>query len=133
MKLSPFFTATANVAARLDGEGADALVLFNRFYQPDIDLKSLSPVPSVVLSTSSDNRLPMRWIAILYGRLRASLAATGGIYTAEDALKMVLAGADVTMLCATLLKSRFPYRSTPHLRFDHAQYPHHRQRPGPRT
>jgi dihydroorotate dehydrogenase (fumarate) len=105
VKLSPFFSATANMAARLDGEGADALVLFNRFYQPDIDLKSLSPVPSIVLSTSSDNRLPMRWVAILHGRVKASLAATGGIHTAHDALKMVLAGADVTMLCATLLKN----------------------------
>ena len=105
MKLSPYFSSMANVAKRLDDAGADALVLFNRFYQPDINVDTLTAEPSVVLSTSNDARLPLRWIAILYGKIGASLAATTGIHTASDAIKMVMAGADVTMLCATLLKN----------------------------
>jgi dihydroorotate dehydrogenase (fumarate) len=105
MKLSPYFSSMANVAKRLDEAGADALVLFNRFYQPDINLNTLTAEPSVVLSTSNDARLPLRWIAILYGKINASLAATTGIHTASDAIKMVMAGADVAMLCAALLKN----------------------------
>ncbi len=104
MKLSPFFTSTAAMAKRLDDEGADGLVLFNRFYQPDIDLENLDVYPNLVLSTSESMRLPMRWIAILYGKIKASLAATSGIHTAEDVLKMLMVGSDVTMICATLLK-----------------------------
>jgi dihydroorotate dehydrogenase (fumarate) len=105
MKLSPYFSSMANMAQQLDEAGADGLVLFNRFYQPDINLAELEVEPGVVLSTSNDLRLPLRWIAILCGKIAASLAATTGIHTAVDALKMILAGADVTMLCATLLKN----------------------------
>jgi dihydroorotate dehydrogenase (fumarate) len=105
MKLSPYFSSMANIAKRLDETGADGLVLFNRFYQPDINLDSLEIEPGVVLSTSNDLRLPLRWVAILYGKVKASLAATTGIHGAADALKIIMAGADVTMLCATLLKN----------------------------
>jgi len=105
MKLSPYFSSMANMATRLDEAGADGLVLFNRFYQPDINQDELEVEPSVVLSTSNDSRLSLRWIAILYGKIKANLAATTGIHTASDALKMIMAGASVTMLCATLLKN----------------------------
>jgi dihydroorotate dehydrogenase (fumarate) len=104
IKLSPFFSSMAHMAKRLSRAGTDGLVLFNRFYQPDIDLDSLEVYPHVLLSTPQAMRLPMRWIAILYGRIEASLAATGGIHTHEDVLKMLMAGADATMLCSTLLK-----------------------------
>jgi dihydroorotate dehydrogenase (fumarate) len=104
MKLSPFFSATANMASRLDGAGAGALVLFNRFYQPDIDLGKLEVVPNLVLSTSTELRLPLRWIAILYGRVKASLALTSGIHTSGDAIRAIMAGADVTNVCSVLLK-----------------------------
>ncbi len=103
MKLSPYFSSMANMAQRLDAAGADALVLFNRFYQPDIDLEALEVKPGVVLSSSKDLRLPLRWIAILHGRVQASLAGTTGVHTAEDAIKMIMAGADVTQMCAALL------------------------------
>jgi dihydroorotate dehydrogenase (fumarate) len=103
VKLSPFFSNVANVAKRLDAAGADGLVLFNRFYQPDIDLEELAVKPSVILSTPQAMRLPMRWIAILFGRINADLAATSGIHTARDVAKMLMAGADVTMLCSVLL------------------------------
>ena len=105
MKLSPYFSSMANMAKRLDETGADALVLFNRFYQPDINPDDLEVEPGAILSSSNDLRLPLRWIAILHGKIDASLAATTGIHTAADALKMILAGADVTMLCATLLQN----------------------------
>ncbi|TAK52429.1 MAG: dihydroorotate dehydrogenase-like protein [Bacteroidetes bacterium] len=104
MKLSPFFSSFANMAQRLDTAGVDGLVLFNRFYQPDIDLSTLDVKPGVTLSTSFAMRVPLRWIAILHGQVKASLAATSGIYTAEDVLKMLMAGADVTMMCSALLK-----------------------------
>ena len=104
MKLSPFFSSMANMAQRLDKAGADGLVLFNRFYQPDIDLETLEVTPNVILSTPHAMRLPLRWVAILHGRIKASLAATSGIHTAQDVLKMLMAGADVTMMCSALLK-----------------------------
>jgi dihydroorotate dehydrogenase (fumarate) len=104
MKLSPYFSAFANMASRLDGAGANGLVLFNRFYQPDIDLNTLEVVPNLNLSSSVELRLPLRWIAILHGKVKASLAATTGIHTAEDVIKMVMVGADVTMLASALLK-----------------------------
>jgi dihydroorotate dehydrogenase (fumarate) len=104
MKLSPFFSSFANFAHRLDTAGANGLVLFNRFYQPDIDLDTLDVVPSVVLSTPMAMRLPLRWIGILHGRINASLAATSGIHTAHDVIKMLMVGADVTMMCSALLK-----------------------------
>jgi dihydroorotate dehydrogenase (fumarate) len=103
VKLSPFFSSLANISQRLVKEGADGLVLFNRFYQPDIDLDELDVKPGVGLSDSYDNRLPMRWIGILHGKLKASLAATSGIHTHEDVLKLTMVGADVTMMCSALL------------------------------
>ena len=104
IKLSPYFSSMAHMAQRLDHAGADGLVLFNRFYQPDLDLDKLEVNPGVLLSTPYDLRLPLRWIAILHGRVRSHLAATGGIHSHEDVLKMLMAGADVTMMCSSLLK-----------------------------
>jgi len=104
VKLSPFFTNLSRFARRLDQNGANALVLFNRFYQPDIELETLEVSPNLLLSTPMAMRLPMRWIALLYGRIGANLAATSGIHHATDALKMLMAGADVTMLCSVLLR-----------------------------
>ena len=103
VKLSPYFSSMANMAKRFDDAGVSALVLFNRFYQPDIDLEALEVRPHILLSTPQAQRLPMRWIAILYGRVRADLAATGGIHTGQDAAKMLLAGAAVTMMASALL------------------------------
>jgi dihydroorotate dehydrogenase (fumarate) len=104
VKLSPFFTNFANMAKRLDQQGANGLVLFNRFYQPDIDLESLEIRPNILLSTPMAMRVPLRWIAMLYGKLRANLAATSGIHRASDVLKMLMAGADVAMLCSALIR-----------------------------
>ena len=104
VKLSPFFTNFANVAKRFDQADANGLVLFNRFYQPDIDLEVLEVRPNILLSTPMAMRVPLRWIALLYGKLHASLAATSGIHRASDVLKMLMAGADVTMLCSTLIR-----------------------------
>ncbi len=103
MKLSPYFSSMSNIAKKLDNAGADALVLFNRFYQPDLDLENLEVVPNLELSSSWEMRLPLRWIAILRGRVNASLAATTGIHTYEDVIKMIMAGADITCLCSELL------------------------------
>jgi dihydroorotate dehydrogenase (fumarate) len=103
MKLSPFISSFSNFARRLELAGVNGLVLFNRFYQPDIDLEALEVRPGVVLSHSHDNRLPLRWIAIIRGNTKVSLAATTGIHSAEDVLKLVMAGADVTMMCSSLL------------------------------
>ncbi|NMD20915.1 MAG: dihydroorotate dehydrogenase-like protein [Verrucomicrobia bacterium] len=108
VKLSPFFSSMANVARELDRAGADGLVLFNRFYQPDIDLETLEVEHSLLLSTPQARRLPLRWVAILHGRVKASLAATSGIHTASDALKVLMAGADVAMLCSVLLRKGLP-------------------------
>ena len=105
MKLSPFFSSFANIAKRLDDAGANGLVLFNRFYQPDIDLENLEVTPNVILSSPQALRIPLRWIAILRGRIKASLAATSGIHSSQDVLKMLMAGADVTMMCSALLKN----------------------------
>ena len=104
VKLSPFFSNVGNMCKRLDAVGADALVLFNRFYQPDIDLETLDMKPNVLLSTPQSMRLPLTWIGILYGRIKANLAATGGVHGAEDAIKLLMVGANVTMLCSTLLR-----------------------------
>ncbi len=103
LKISPFFSGLSATAAQLDAAGADALVLFNRFYQPDIDLDALEVVPKIKLSTSSDLLLPLRWIAILHGRLECGLAASSGIWSGEDALKALMAGADAVQLCSVLL------------------------------
>ena len=104
VKLSPFFSAMASMARWLDEAGADGLVLFNRFYQPDIDLETLEVVPNLVLSGPFEMRLPLRWIAILYGHIGCSLAGNRGISTGEDIIKMVMAGADVTQVCSVLLR-----------------------------
>jgi dihydroorotate dehydrogenase (fumarate) len=103
VKLSPYFSATANMMHRLAGAGADGLVLFNRFYQPDLDLENLEVVPNLILSKSEEMRLPLRWIAILYGRIKADLALTTGVHTANDALKAIAAGANVAMMTSELL------------------------------
>jgi len=104
MKLSPFFSALPNMATRLDRAGAAALVLFNRFYQPDLDLEELSVVPSLVLSNSNEMRLPLRWIAILYGHVNCSLALTTGVHTPDDAVKAVMAGASIANVASVLLE-----------------------------
>jgi dihydroorotate dehydrogenase (fumarate) len=105
MKLSPYFSSMANMAKRLVDEGANGLVLFNRFYQPDLDLDTLEVAPRLVLSNSDDLRLPLRWVAILYGRLLADLAITSGIHTSQDVLKGLMAGAKVTMMASELLQN----------------------------
>lgn len=105
MKLSPYFSSMANMAKRLSDGGADGLVLFNRFYQPDLDLEALDVVPNLVLSDSHELRLPLRWIAILYGRIDADLALTTGVHTVDDALKGLAAGAQVTMMASELLEN----------------------------
>ncbi len=104
VKLSPFFTNLAWMAHKLDLAGADALVLFNRFYQPDLDPARLELKSDIPLGNRSDLRLPLHWIAILYGSIKPDLAATGGIYTAEDVVKLLMVGAKVTMLASVLLK-----------------------------
>ena len=103
VKLSAFFSNLANMAKRLDEAGANGLVLFNRFYQPDISLDDLEVQPSVLLSTPQALRLPLRWIAILHGRVHADLAATSGVHNARDVLKMLMVGANVTEMCSALL------------------------------
>jgi dihydroorotate dehydrogenase (fumarate) len=105
MKLSPFFSSMSNMARRLVHEGADGLVFFNRFYQPDLDLENLSVAPRLVLSNSNELRLPLRWVAILYGRILADLAITTGVHTSEDVLKGLMAGAKVTMMASELLQN----------------------------
>ena len=104
LKLSPFFSNFSNMAKKFDEVGVDALVLFNRFYQPDIDLDVYEVTPNLLLSQSSAMRLPMRWIAILKDRIKADLAATSGIHTGTDVIKMLMVGANATMLCSSLLK-----------------------------
>lgn len=103
VKLSPFFTALPNLSRRLADAGANGLVLFNRFYQPDFDLEELAVVPNLELSTSSELRLPLRWVALLYGRIQADFAITTGIHTAQDMIKSIMAGASVTMVASELL------------------------------
>jgi dihydroorotate dehydrogenase (fumarate) len=105
VKVAPYFSAMANMARRLQSAGADGLVLFNRFYQPDIDLEELEVVPHLVLSTSWEMRLPLRWVAILYGRVDVDFAITSGVHSHEDVLKGVMAGASVTMMTSAVLQS----------------------------
>lgn len=104
IKLGPYFSAFANMARRLEKAGVDGLVLFNRFYQPDIDLETKEVTPSLELSNSFEKRLPLRWIAMLRPHLECSLAATTGIHSAEDVIKMVMAGADITQMASALLR-----------------------------
>ena len=105
IKLSPFFSSIANMANCLSEQGADGLVLFNRFYQPDFDLENLEVAPRLVLSNSNELRLPLRWVAILYGRVNADLAITSGVHTSQDVIKGLMAGANVTMMASELLQN----------------------------
>lgn len=105
LKLSPFFTSLPHIARRFVAAGANGLVLFNRFYQPDFDLEELAVVPHLQLSASYDMRLPLRWIAILYGRVQTDFALTSGVHTAQDVLKAMMAGANVAMMASTLLEN----------------------------
>jgi dihydroorotate dehydrogenase (fumarate) len=105
VKLSPYFSSLANLAGQLVEAGAGGLVLFNRFYQPDLDIEALEVVPSLELSSSTELRLPLRWIAILHRRFGVSLAASTGVHTAEDLAKVLLAGADVAMMTSALLRN----------------------------
>jgi dihydroorotate dehydrogenase (fumarate) len=105
MKLSPYFSSVGDMTRRLVDEGADALVLFNRFYQPDFDLEKLEVEPRLVLSRSHDLRLPLCWVAILYGELLTDFAITSGVHTYEDALKSLMAGASVAMMASELLQN----------------------------
>ncbi len=105
IKLSPYFSATANMARRLAESGADALVLFNRFYQPDFDLEELTVVPGLVLSSPVEMRLPLRWVAILYGRIKTDFAITSGVHSHLDVLKALMAGANVAMMTSELLQN----------------------------
>ncbi|MDJ0704425.1 MAG: dihydroorotate dehydrogenase-like protein [Leptolyngbyaceae cyanobacterium MO_188.B28] len=109
VKLSPFFSSPANMAKRLTEAGADALVLFNRFYQPDINIEALEVSPHLLLSSPQDMRLPMHWIALLYGRIAADLAATSGIHKAQDVVRMLMAGATVTLIVSALLRHGIPH------------------------
>lgn len=109
VKLAPYFSSMANMAYRLDRAGADALVLFNRFYQPDFDLEHLEVRPSLDLSTSEELRLRLHWVALLSSTLRADLAITGGVHTSEDAIKGILAGAHVLMMTSALLARGISY------------------------
>jgi len=104
VKVSPYFSNFANAADSFDALHVQGLVLFNRFYQPDIDIEKMEVTPNLTLSTPADMRLPLHWIGILYGKIRASLAATSGVYQAHDVLKLIMAGADVTMLCSALMR-----------------------------
>jgi dihydroorotate dehydrogenase (fumarate) len=103
VKLSPFFSTLPNLATHLAKAGANGLVLFNRFIQPDLDIETLEVVPAIHLSTSDELRLPLRWVAILYGKVKADLALTGGVHTGQDLIKSVMAGANVTMLASELI------------------------------
>jgi dihydroorotate dehydrogenase (fumarate) len=103
VKLSPFFTALPHVATRLVRAGARGLALFNRFYQPDFDLETREVVPRLALSTAEDLRLPLRWIAMLFGRLEVDFALTSGVHTGQDVVKGLMAGARVAMLASELL------------------------------
>ncbi|MEZ4860081.1 MAG: dihydroorotate dehydrogenase-like protein [Caldilineaceae bacterium] len=105
VKVGPYFSAFANMASRLCSAGADALVLFNRFYQPDLDLENLEVVPNLVLSSAHEMRLPLRWVAILYGHIQADMAITSGVHSHIDVLKGLMAGATVTMLASELLRN----------------------------
>ena len=119
VKLSPFFAAFGNLAHQLDLAGADGLVMFNRFYQPDIDIKTMRPSPQVELSTSAELLLRLRWLAILHGRVRPSLAVTGGVATPNDGIKAVLAGADAVQMVSALLRHGPAYVSAMRLGLEH--------------
>ena len=112
VKLGPYFSSMANVAQKLDAAGADALVLFNRFYQPDFDLEALEVVPNLILSNSHELLLRLHWIAVLYGSVKADLALTGGVHSATDVVKAMMAGAKVAMMTSALLKRGITFLDT---------------------
>ncbi len=112
VKLGPYFSSMANMAKKLDAAGADALVLFNRFYQPDFDLEALEVVPNLILSNSHELLLRLHWIAVIYGSIRADLALTGGVHGASDVVKAMMAGAKIAMMTSALLKRGISYLDT---------------------
>jgi len=112
VKLNPYFSATGNMSLRMKNAGADALVLFNRFYQPDFDINELVIKTDLHYSESSEIRLPLLWIALLYGKVNLSLAATTGVQSAIEVIKYILAGADVVMTASSLYKNGIPYLKT---------------------
>jgi len=112
VKLGPYFSSLVNMAKRLEGAGADGLVLFNRFYQPDFDLEALEVVPNLILSNQYELLLRLHWIAVLYGNVRPDLALTGGVHTATDVVKAMMAGAKVAMMTSALLKKGINYLDT---------------------
>jgi dihydroorotate dehydrogenase (fumarate) len=112
VKLGPYFSSMANMGRKLDAAGADALVLFNRFYQPDYDLESLEVVPNLILSSPHELLLRLHWVAVLYGQVKADLALTGGIHAATDVVKAMMAGAKVAMMTSALLKRGINYLDT---------------------
>lgn len=118
VKLNPYFSAMGHMAARMQKEGADGLVLFNRFYQPDFDIDNLRVIPNLQYSEPNEIRLPLHWIAMLYGRLPLSLAATSGINSAHEVIKYLLAGADVTMTASALYRHGIDYIKTMHKHLD---------------
>jgi len=109
VKLGPYFSATPNMMVKLDNAGVNGLVLFNRFYQPDFDLENLEVVPNLALSNSSELLMRLHWVAILYGQVKADMAITGGVHTAEDVVKSMMAGARVSMMTSALLRHGIPY------------------------
>ncbi|HNF44595.1 MAG TPA: hypothetical protein PLT49_13020, partial [Ferruginibacter sp.] len=112
VKLNPYFSAMGNMALRMKNAGADALVLFNRFYQPDIDINELQIKTDLHYSVAGEIRLPLLWIGLLYGKLKLSLAATTGVQSAVEVIKYLLAGADVVMTASSLYKNGIPYLNT---------------------
>ena len=112
VKLGPYFSATPNMMVKLDHAGANGLVMFNRFYQPDFDLENLEVVPNLALSNSSELLMRLHWVAILYGQIKADMAITGGVHTAEDVVKSMMAGAKVAMMTSALLKRGINYIDT---------------------
>ena len=112
LKMSPYFSSVGDMARQFSDAGADALVLFNRFYRPDFDLEQLQVVPSVKLSTAAEIRLPLLWLSLLYGHIKASMAASHGIHSATEVVKCLLAGADVTMTTSALLQHGVKHLAT---------------------
>jgi dihydroorotate dehydrogenase (fumarate) len=112
VKLGPYFSSLANMGRKLDAAGADGLVLFNRFYQPDYDLEALEVVPNLILSNSHELLLRLHWIAVLYGSIKADMALTGGVHSATDVIKAMMAGAKVAMMTSALLKRGISYLDT---------------------
>ena len=112
VKLGPYFSSMANMAKKLDAAGANGLVLFNRFYQPDYDLEALEVVPNLILSNSHELLLRLHWIAVIYGSVKADLALTGGVHSASDVVKAMMAGARVAMMTSALLKRGINYLDT---------------------